>query len=47
MTPEDDPLGPKRIVLIAKAKLKEKINSCIIDGKILCKKLNIVMQQDA
>jgi hypothetical protein len=34
VTPEDGRLGLKHIVLIAKAKVKEKINSCIIDGKL-------------
>jgi hypothetical protein len=47
VTPEDGSLEPKHVVLIAKAKVKEKINSCTIDGKLYVTRLNIVMQQDA
>jgi hypothetical protein len=46
-TPEDGHLGPKHVVLIAKANVNAEINSCIIDGKLYKNKLNIVMQQDA
>jgi hypothetical protein len=47
VTPEDGRLRQKYVVLIEKEKVKEKINSCIIDGKLYITKLNIVMQQDA
>jgi hypothetical protein len=32
-------MGPKHVVLIAKANVNEEINSCIIDGKLDRKKV--------
>jgi hypothetical protein len=37
-TPEDDRLGPKHVVLEAKANVNEEINSCIIDGNLYVNK---------
>jgi hypothetical protein len=47
VTPEDGRLGLKQVALIVKSKVKEKVNSCIINGKFYVTRLNIVMQQDA
>jgi hypothetical protein len=44
VTPEDGCLGLKH-VLIVKAKVREKINSCIIDGKLYVTRLNILNKQ--